>query len=164
MPTVSLHSWHVHTCHVRWHWVKLGTLSYFKLQIIRSISLVICVLATCQYNCKTTHMPNLLSVTKPIVRFSVLASASGSYSHRMLREDFSDLPRLRHWDFKTNNVNLGTIKSLDRVRLGQLSSFRYRSQVNTCLAASHILSDVTLPQAEQVRWPDIMLWGFIVHW
>lgn len=68
----------------------------------------------------------------------------------MLREDFSDLPRLRHWDFKANNVNLGTIKSLDSVRLGQLSSFRYRSQLNTCLAASHILSDVTLTQAEQI--------------
>lgn len=67
----------------------------------------------------------------------------------MLREDFSDLPELQLWGFKPSDVNLGTVKNLEKVRLGQLSSWRYRSHVKTCLAASHTLSDVTLEEKEQ---------------
>ncbi|KAK3875520.1 hypothetical protein Pcinc_019618 [Petrolisthes cinctipes] len=68
----------------------------------------------------------------------------------MLREDFSDLPQLQPWGFKANEVKFGTVKSLEKVRGGQLSSYRYRSSINTCLAASHIHSDITLYQKEQI--------------
>lgn len=68
----------------------------------------------------------------------------------MLRRGISDIPELQEWMFKPSNVAFGTFKSLEKVRLGQLPSLNYRSRINTCLAASHVLSDVSLYQKEQV--------------
>ncbi|XP_042223085.1 DNA excision repair protein ERCC-8-like isoform X2 [Homarus americanus] len=73
----------------------------------------------------------------------------------MLREDFSNIPELHLCEFKSSDANLGTVKYLEKVRLGQLSSRRYTSHLKTYLAASHVLSDVTLNQKEQV---DCVQW------
>ncbi|KAG0726023.1 DNA excision repair protein ERCC-8 [Chionoecetes opilio] len=43
-----------------------------------------------------------------------------------------------------------TVKSTERVRCGQLSSQKYRSSIRSCLAASHVMSNVSLDQKEQV--------------
>ncbi|XP_068207703.1 DNA excision repair protein ERCC-8-like [Palaemon carinicauda] len=68
----------------------------------------------------------------------------------MNTKDMKDVSQLREWAFQPTDINFGTLKSLERVRIGQLSSHRYRSRINTCLAASHVLSDVTLYQKEQI--------------
>lgn len=68
----------------------------------------------------------------------------------MSKKELKDVSQLGEWGFKPKDITFGTLQSLERVRIGQLSSHRYKSRINTCLAASHVLSDVTLYQKEQV--------------
>lgn len=68
----------------------------------------------------------------------------------MIRDDFSDLSDIQQWNLKSTDVGLGTVRSLENVRLGQLSSHWYRSRLKTCLAATHKLTDILLQQKEQI--------------
>ena len=67
----------------------------------------------------------------------------------MKKNDMKDVSKLNDWMCRTN-VSFGVIKSFERVRMGDLSGYHYRSRINTTLAASHVLSDVTLYQKDQV--------------
>ncbi|KAK7085244.1 hypothetical protein SK128_017549 [Halocaridina rubra] len=56
---------------------------------------------------------------------------------------------LEEWGFKTRDISFGTLKCLENIRLGLLPSHQYRCRIDAHLAASHIVSDVTIHRKDQ---------------
>lgn len=72
----------------------------------------------------------------------------------MLGQNSDGVPLLRLRGLLNSCSRMETVRSLERVRSGQLSSLKYRSSIKTCLAATHVMSNVTLDQKEQVSTMD----------